>query len=199
MTLPHLLLVTPDAMLASFLDRVLRGLYRVTPFIIPGALRHTDQLLAAVTEQADLLLLDARHIAPFEVASFVAANAHPALLLIAPAGLRTEAIPKAVRGAVTHLATASEFRVVLDTAMDGEDYLSPVFSAEDRLRYWQLPTPPTERHRAVFELKRRGRTTHQIMAELGLEQKTVEGCITALRAGFGLAKREVFDWRDGRL
>ena len=145
------------------------------------------------------MIVDARHLAPAEVADFVAGCDHPSLVMIAPRGLRTESIPAVVRGALTHLSDLHEVRLALDVVRSGQRYLSPHFAAEDRLRYWQLPTPPTERQREVFELKRRGMTIRQIMRALGLEQKTVEGCITALRSGFGLTKGEVFDWRDGRV
>jgi DNA-binding NarL/FixJ family response regulator len=133
------------------------------------------------------------------VADFVAGFDHPSLVMIAPRGLRTESIPAGVRGALTHLSDLHEVRLALDIVRSGQRYLSPHFAAEDRLRYWQLPTPPTDRQRQVFELKRRGLKNEEIASALGVTRKAVEAIATELRIGLGLDPREPFNWRDGRL
>jgi|CXWL01.1.fsa_nt_gi DNA-binding NarL/FixJ family response regulator len=199
MYLPQLLLVTPDALLASSLGRVLAELYQIITRASSPSWACLEELAPDTDSRGDLVVVDARHLAPAEVADFVAGFDHPSLVMIAPRGLRTESIPAGVRGALTHLSDIHEVRVALDVVRSGQRYLSPHFAAEDRLRYWQLPTPPTDRQRQVFELKRRGLKNEEIASELGLTRKAVEAIATELRIGLGLDPRETFDWRDGRL
>jgi hypothetical protein len=148
---------------------------------------------------SDLVVLDARHLAPVEVDAFVAGMRERPLVLIAPRGLRTESIPAGVRGALTYLSDSHELRVALDVVRSGQRYISPHFAAEDRLRYWLLPTPPTARQREVFERKQRGMKNAELAIELGVVRKAVESIVTELRLGFGLTSGQLFDWRDGRL
>lgn len=199
MHLPQVMLVTPDALLASSLGRVFAEVFRfITPTSSPPW-RCLEELAQDADARGDLMIVDARHLAPAEVADFVAGFDHPSLVMIAPRGLRTESIPAGVRGALTHLSDLHEVRVALDVVRSGQSYLSPHFAAEDRLRYWQLPTPPTDRQREVFELKRRGLKNEEIACQLGVKRKAIEAIATELRIGFGLGPREPFDWRDGRL
>lgn len=195
MVLPHVLLVTPDALLASSLGHALREWYRGTPLLIAAVAFQRDLL----SHPCDLILLGLRHLPPPDVPTVVEQTGHPKLVLLAPPGLRTAAVPGSVLGALSHRSDFLEIRMSLDHVHGGQAYCSPHLAAEDRLRYWKMATPPTARQREVFELKQRGRTVRQMISELCLAQKTIEGCVTRLRTGFGLSNAEVFDWRDGRM
>jgi DNA-binding NarL/FixJ family response regulator len=199
MVLPHLILVTPDAMLASSLSHLFREGYRFTPMVVTTVLEFPGARPAGADGRGDLVVLDARTLSPVVVQQFVAAVEHPAMVLLAPPGLRTAAVPSGVRGALTHAAQLPEFRLALEVVQSGQEYLSPRFAAEDRLRYWQLSTPPTERQRELFELKRQGMKNEEIARQLGVTRKAVEATVTELRHGLGLTSGELFDWRDGRL
>jgi DNA-binding NarL/FixJ family response regulator len=87
----------------------------------------------------------------------------------------------------------------LDAVRGGQSYCSPHLAAEDRLRYWQSATPPTERQLRVFGLKQSGMANREIATLLGVTIKAVEAMVTELRLGLGLSSGEVFDWRNGRL
>lgn len=191
--------MTPDAFLVSSIRHVLTDLYQVVLPVTPSRLSCLQELPLSADARSDLLFVDARHLAPAEVEAFVAGVDHPAMILLAPRGLRSGAIPTCVRGALSHLSELHELRVALDVVRSGQRYVSPHFAAEDRLSYWQSATPSTVRQRRVFELKRRGRTNDEVAHEVGVSKKAIEAIVTELRLGFGLMSGDVFDWKDGRL
>lgn len=195
MILPHVLLVTPDALLASSLGHALREWYRVTPLLFTALVFQRD----VASHLCDLILLDLRHLPPPGVPTVVEQIGHSKLVLLAPPGLRTAALPGSVLGALSHRSEFVEIRMSLDHVHGGQRYYSPHLAAEDRLRYWKSATPPTARQREVFELKQRGLKNGEIATELGVVRKAVEAIVTELRQGFGLESGELFDWRDGRL
>jgi DNA-binding NarL/FixJ family response regulator len=199
MVLPQLLVVTPDAFLASSIRQALTELYRVVLPVVPSRLSCLQELPLSADARGDLLSVDARHLAPAGVEAFVAGVNHPAVILLAPRGLRTEAIPAGVRGALSHLSDLHELRVALAVVQSGQRYVSPHFAAEDQLRYWQSATPPTDRQRQVFELKQSGLANREIAVVLGVTIKATEAMVTELRLALGLSSGEVFDWRNGRL
>lgn len=195
MIVPHLLLVSPDALLASSLGHALREWYRVTPLLISALVFQRD----LASQLCDLILLDLRHLPPSGVPTVVEQIGHPKVVLLAPPGLRTESVPGSVVGALSHRSDFLEIRMCLDHVHGGRDYSSPHLAVEDRLRYWQATTLPSERRREVFDLKRGGMKNGDIARELGVVRKAVEAVVTELRLGFGLKSGELFDWRDGRL